>query len=297
MRISSTQINDTMLGSLQTNYSQYGRLQMQIASNKKLLQPSDDPIASVALLGLKKEQASLNQYQKNITQVQNQLSQSEVQLESMTTMMLRLQDLTQTAANDSYSDADRAGIAVEIRSLQEGLIDLANAQDENGSYLFSGSLVDQAPVVKDASGYHFQGDTYERQVTVAHGVMITANDNAQALFFASGNFFQQLDDFATQLEAGGSTVNAQATTMLEQIQSTQDNISLVRSGIGARGNTLTQLDTSHDEMRVFSQQVSNELEALDYSEATTQMSETLMALQVTMQSFSKVNSLSLFNYL
>jgi flagellar basal body rod protein FlgG len=129
-RISSTQINDTMLGSLQTNYSQYGRLQMQIASNKKLLQPSDDPIASVALLGLKKEQASLNQYQKNITQVQNQLSQSEVQLESMTTMMLRLQDLTQTAANDSYSDADRAGIAVEIRSLQEGLIDLANAQDE-----------------------------------------------------------------------------------------------------------------------------------------------------------------------
>lgn len=297
MRISSTQINDTMLGSLQTNYSQYGRLQMQIASNKKLLQPSDDPIASVALLGLKKEQASLNQYQKNITQVQTQLSQSEVQLESMTTMMLRLQDLTQIAANDSYSDADREGVAVEVRSLQDGLLDLANAQDENGSYLFSGSLVDQAPVVKDASGYHFQGDTYERQVMVAHGVMITANDHAQALFFAGGNFFQQLDDFAAQLEAGGSMVNAQANTMLEQIQTTQDNISLVRSGIGARGNTLNQLDTSHDEMRVFSQQVSNELEALDYSEATTQMSETLMALQVTMQSFSKVNSLSLFNYL
>lgn len=112
-----------------------------------------------------------------------------------------------------------------------------------------------------------------------------------------GNFFQQLDDFATQLEAGGSTVNGQANTMLEQIQTTQDNISLVRSGIGARGNTLNQLDTSHDEMRVFSQQVSNELEALDYSEATTKMSETLMAPQVTMQSFSKVNSLSLFNYL
>lgn len=298
MRISTGQIQQTMLGSLQSNYSQYGRLQMQMASGKEILQPSDDPIGSVALLGLKKEQKALSQYQDNISQVKTQLSQNEVQLETMTEMLLRVQDLTQTAANGTNGTAELKAFAVEMRQIQQGLLDVANAKDENGSYLFSGTEVDKKSVALDAGGnYIYQGDTRSRDVAVAHGVTLSANDNASELFFASGNFFQQFDDFLTVLETATGPVSTEANTMLAQLTATQGDISSVRSGIGARINTLDQLNTSHAEMKLFSKDVSNEIESLDYSAATTKMSDVLLALQVTQQSFGKVNSLSLFNYL
>ena len=85
--------------------------------------------------------------------------------------------------------------------------------------------------------------------------------------------------------------------MLAQLTSTQSDISSVRSSIGARINTLEQLDSSHSEMKLFSEEVSNEIQSLDYSAAATKMSDVLLALQVTQQSFGKVNNLSLFNYI
>ena len=299
MRISTGQIQQTMLGSLQSNYSQYGRLQMQMTSGKEILQPSDDPIGSVALLGLKKEQKSLTQYQDNISQVKTQLSQDEVLIGSMTEMLLRVQDLTQTAANGTNGTAELKAFAVELRQIQQGLEDVANSKDENGSYLFSGTKVDQKPVVKDLSGSYLgpQGDNLSREVAVAHGVTISANDNASDLFFSSGNFFQQFDTFISALETATGPVSTEANTMLAQLTSTQSDISSVRSSIGARINTLEQLDSSHSEMKLFSEEVSNEIQSLDYSAAATKMSDVLLALQVTQQSFGKVNNLSLFNYI
>ena len=299
MRISTGQIQQTMLGSLQSNYSQFGRLQMQMASGKEILQPSDDPIGSVALLGLKKEQKSLTQYQDNISQVKTQLSQDEVLIGSMTEMLLRVQDLTQTAANGTNGTAELKAFAVELRQIQQGLEDVANSKDENGSYLFSGTKVDQKPVVKDLSGSYLgpQGDNLSREVAVAHGVTISANDNASDLFFSSGNFFQQFDTFISALETATGPVSTEANTMLAQLTSTQSDISSVRSSIGARINTLEQLDSSHSEMKLFSEEVSNEIQSLDYSAAATKMSDVLLALQVTQQSFGKVNNLSLFNYI
>ena len=64
-----------------------------------------------------------------------------------------------------------------------------------------------------------------------------------------------------------------------------------------RINTLDQLDEAHDEQKLFSQEISNQIEALDYSDAATQLSNVLLSLQVTQQAYGKVNNLSLFNYL
>ena len=88
-----------------------------------------------------------------------------------------------------------------------------------------------------------------------------------------------------------------ASAMLDQLSATQQSVTRVQSGVGARINTLDQLDEAHDEQKLFSQEVSNQIEALDYSEAATQLSNVLLSLQVTQQAYGKVNNLSLFNYL
>ncbi|MFC3913452.1 flagellar hook-associated protein FlgL [Pseudaeromonas sharmana] len=298
MRISTGQIQQTMLGSLQNNYRDFGRLQQQMSSGKKILQPSDDPIGAVKLIGLQKEQASLTQFKANISMVKTQLSQGEVQMESMSNVLLRMQDLTQMAANGSYGDDEREAMAVELRQLQDSLVDLANARDENGSYLFSGSEVKTAPIAKDAAGnYVYQGDGYQRDVMVAQGVSIAANDTAADMFFANGDFFNQMDALLSELDNPTGQGAALASAMLDQLSATQQSVTRVQSGVGARINTLDQLDESHDEQKLFSQEVSNQIEALDYSAAATELSNVLLSLQVTQQAYGKVNNLSLFNYL
>jgi len=165
MRISTNQIQLSMLDNLQQGFGEYARLDRQISSNKRILQPSDDPVGSVQLLGLKKEQAAMAQYQKNIANAKSQLSQGEIQLETMTNMLSRLRDLTQTAATGSLSEDDRRAVSSELAIIKDGLLDLANARNESGSSLFSGSQVDKAPIVKGPGGdYLYQGDALVREV-------------------------------------------------------------------------------------------------------------------------------------
>ncbi|ATL93971.1 flagellar hook-associated protein 3 [Aeromonas sp. CU5] len=304
MRISTNQIQLSMLDNLQHGFGDYARLDRQISTQKRILQPSDDPVASVQLLGLQKEQAAMAQYQKNIANAKSQLSQGELQLDTMTNMLMRLRELTQTAATGSLSDVDRKAVASEVVIIKDGLLDLANARNESGSSLFSGSKVDQTALVKvtdpaaaDFGSYTYKGDALIREVGIAKGVTIGLNQTADKLFLQPDDFFKRLDSMVTAINAAAPDAADQARAMLGRSQALQDNISQAVSTIGARINLLDQIDESHAEKGVYSKEVSNQIESLDYAEAATRQAHVLMALQVQQQAFAKVNGLSLFNYM
>ncbi|MDH0347014.1 lateral flagellar hook-associated protein LfgL [Aeromonas dhakensis] len=298
MRISTNQIQLSMLDNLQYGFGEYARLDRQISTNKRILQPSDDPVGSVRLLGLKKEQVAMEQYQKNIANAKSQLSQGEIQLDTMTNMLSRLRDLTQTAANGSLSEDDRRAVSSELAIIKDGLLDLANARNESGSTLFSGSQVDKTAIVKAPGGnYVYQGDNLVREVSIAKGVTVELNQTADKLFIQNGDFFKQLDDMVAAFDSGAADSADQARAMLDRSLTLQDDISQMVSTIGARINLLDQVDEGHAEKSVYSKEVSNQIESLDYASAATQQAHVLMALQVQQQAFAKVNGLSLFNYM
>ncbi|MCH7348173.1 lateral flagellar hook-associated protein LfgL [Aeromonas bestiarum] len=298
MRISTNQIQLSMLDNLQHGFGEYARLDRQISANKRILQPSDDPVGSVRLLGLKKEQVAMEQYQKNIANAKSQLSQGEQQLETMTHMLMRLRELTQTAATGSLSEGDRRAVASEAAVIKDGLLDLANARNESGSSLFAGSQVNQIAIVKTPAGdYQYQGDALIREVGIAKGVTVGLNQTADQLFIQNGDFFKQLDAMVEAMESGAPDAADQARNMLDRSKTLQDDISQMVSSIGARINLLDQVDEGHAEKGVYSKEVSNQIESLDYASAVTQQAHVLMALQVQQQAFAKVNGLSLFNYM
>ncbi|WP_421204062.1 lateral flagellar hook-associated protein LfgL [Aeromonas enteropelogenes] len=298
MRVSTNQIQLGMLDNLQQGLGDYARLDRQIASNKRILQPSDDPVGSVRLLGLHKEQSAMEQYQKNIANAKSQLSQGEIQLDSMTNMLMRLRDLTQMAATGSMSDEDRRAAASEMAIIKDGLLDLANARNESGSSLFAGSQVNNTTIVKEADGsYSYKGDGLVREVTIAKGVTIGLNQTADKLFIDDGDFFKQLDETVAALESGAPDAGEKAGAMLDRSATLQDDISDMVSNIGARMNLLDQVDEGHEEKGIYSKELSNQIESLDYASAVTKQAHVLMALQVQQQAFVKVNGLSLFNYM
>ncbi|MCF5898026.1 lateral flagellar hook-associated protein LfgL [Aeromonas veronii] len=304
MRISTHQIQLSMLDNLQHGFGEYARLDRQISTQKRILQPSDDPVGSVQLLGLQKEQVAMAQYQKNIANAKSQLSQGELQLDTMTNMLMRLRELTQTAANGSLSEGDRKAVASEIAIIKDGLLDLVNARNESGSSLFSGSKVDETALVKvtdpkdtDFGGYRYKGDHLVREVGIAKGVTVGLNQTADQLFLQPDDFFKRLDSMVKAINDAAPDAIEQARGMLGRSQTLQDNISQAVSTIGARINLLDQIDESHAEKGVYSKEVSNQIESLDYAEAATRQAHVLMALQVQQQAFAKVNGLSLFNYM
>ncbi len=304
MRISTNQIQLSMLDNLQHGFGEYARLDRQISTQKRILQPSDDPVGSVQLLGLQKEQVAMAQYQKNIANAKSQLSQGELQLDTMTNMLMRLRELTQTAANGSLSEGDRKAVASEVAIIKDGLLDLVNARNESGSSLFSGSKVDETALVKvtdskepDFGGYRYKGDHLVREVGIAKGVTVGLNQTADQLFLQPDDFFKQLDSMVKAINDAAPDAIEQARAMLDRSQTLQDNISQAVSTIGARINLLDQIDESHAEKGVYSKEVSNQIESLDYAEAATRQAHVLMALQVQQQAFAKVHGLSLFNYM
>ena len=298
MRISTNQIQLSMLDNLQNGFGKYAQLDRQIASGKRILQPSDDPVGSVRLVGLKREQVAMGQYQKNIANAKSQLHQGELQLDTMTDMVMRLRDITQAAANGSMSDDDRRAIASEAAIIKDGLLDLANARNESGSSFFAGSQVDKTAIAKDATGnYLYQGDALVREVSIAKGVTVGLNQTADQIFLQNGDFFKQLDDMVTAFNSGAPDAADQARAMLDRSKTVQDDISTMVSTIGARINLLDQVDAGHTEKGIYSQEISNQIESLDYASAVTEQSHVMMALQVQQQAFAKVNGLSLFNYM
>ena len=69
-------------------------------------------------------------------------------------------------ATRSYSDAERASIANELRSLREQLFAVANQSDGAGTYLFGGQGATQKPFVDTPAGVQFvaaTGQTRDRE--------------------------------------------------------------------------------------------------------------------------------------
>lgn len=84
---------------------------------------------------------------------------------------------------------------------------------------------------------------------------------------------------------------------LDNIDSAQSNVSRVRAKIGARLNTLDSSGSLQDGIGLVNSKVLAQVRDLDYASAISQLTQENVVLTAAQQSFAKISSLSLFNYL
>ena len=132
MRISTVQAFNNGVQGLQRNYANAIRTQEQISTGNRILTPADDPVASVRLLQLEQQQNVLTQHNSNLTAAKNSLDQEEVTLNSVNTVLLRVQELAVRAGNGSLSADDRKSIAAELREREDELLGLMNTKNARG---------------------------------------------------------------------------------------------------------------------------------------------------------------------
>lgn len=304
MRITNAQITATMHNSMNGNSAQLGKIMQQLATNKRMLLPSDDPIASVRVMRVQREEASLEQYRKNIDNVSGSLSTQEANLKSISDAILNVRDRLLWAANGSNTSEDLAAIAGELENIEKTLFTATNVRDEEGRYLFSGTLSDTPSVTYDAATetYAVTGNDKYRQAAVANGVLVEENVTALNIFGAGMDMLNELHDVVAMLkdpalDASDPAVGTQIRATIDQLDITHSNLLGNITELGGRQNTLSLLGDSNDEVSLVNKKIEGELSQLDYAGATIDLNNYQLALQATQKTYLKINQLSLFSLL
>lgn len=157
--------------------------QRQISSGRRILTPSDDPIAAARSLELREAVGRLDQFERNANIATNRLSLEESALASVNNVLQRVRELALQGNNATQSNESRQQIAVEVRELGEQLVQIANKKDGNGRFLFSGNLEETQPVAKVGGSYAYNGDQGQRFIQVGEGRQVADGDSGAAIFF------------------------------------------------------------------------------------------------------------------
>jgi len=304
MRISNAQITATMHGSLNTSSERLGKLMQQMATGERMLLPSDDPISAVRVLRIQREEATLTQYRTNIANVSGNLSKQEANLKAASDTMLSVRDLLLWAANGSNTSEDLAAIANELGNLEKTILSFANVRDEEGRYLFSGTLSDRPAITFDAATqtYQLSGNDQHRQAAVANGVLVEENVTAAQVFGGGVGMLNDLNALVTALsdpalDANDPAVHASITATLNSLDATHGELLGAVSELGGRQNTLTLLSSSNEDVSLVNQKIEGELSQLDYATASIDLNNYQLSLQATQKTYLKINGLSLFGML
>ena len=182
MRISTNSIYATATTQMGTLQSNLARTQMQLSTNKRLLAPSDDPIASARALEVTQSQSVNSQFANNRANARSALSQEEVAVAGVQDLIVDVQSIAVAAGNGANSAADRVTYANELQGRLDDLIALANSSDGNGGYVFSGFKTSSAPFAKNGTSVDYFGDQGEVQLQVAGSRKLAINDPGSAVF-------------------------------------------------------------------------------------------------------------------
>ncbi|MDX6020078.1 flagellar hook-associated protein FlgL [Scandinavium sp. V105_16] len=306
MRISSLYNSDAMMAQLGANGTRISKLMEQMATQKRINVPSDDPVAATRLVQLNREQSAIKQYQSNITGLSGALSSQEAHITAMSNQLLALNDKLLSAANGGvHSGQDMSGYGAELSSMLDSLVASINAQNESGGYLFSGTKTDTKPVIWDeAQGkYVYQGNNGTRETTVANGINITENTNVVAAFSGSGDDLEMLNKLkalSDKMQDPALSITDYEDSLNEMLAlsgQSRDNVAALFTDLGGRQNRLTMLGDAHTDVSMANDQVVRDLSDTDWATTSINLQLYTNSVQITNKAYSMISQLSLFSML
>ena len=182
MRISSIEQFQQGIDSILNQQAKLNQTQLQLATGKKVLKPSDDPAVATQLLNLSSLKANNLQYDRNISTALNELELQEGVLASSGNVLQRVRELVIQANNATQSPQTREAIADEISNLANELLQLANTKSPSGEYIFAGYNSRTPAFAKSDAGFVYQGDQGQRLLQVSEDTQLAVRDNGADVF-------------------------------------------------------------------------------------------------------------------
>ncbi|MEK3974179.1 flagellar hook-associated protein FlgL [Psychrobacillus sp. FSL K6-1267] len=282
MRVTQSMLSSNMLRNLSNSYSKMGKLQDQINTGSKISRPSDDPVIAVKGIGYRTNLNKVEQYKRNMGEVENWLDTSDDTLDHVGIALRRVQELVTNAASDTNTDEDREKMKKEIDQIKLQIRDLANTK-VGEKYLFSGTNT-LSPVFENGkfAGQTFtEGDSLTNLVNTANpgfsnsveievydGVNLDVNTKAV-------DMFAQIDDMLTSIQKDladpAGTIGSKIGEHLSTISTVQNKVLENRADIGARQNRVDMMINRLATQEVVVTKQLSDNEDIDYERVITDM--------------------------
>ncbi len=190
MRIATSTVYELGVAGILQRQQDVLKTQQQVSSGRRILTPSDDPIAAAAVLGVSQSKAVNEQYQRNIEIAGTVLASEDQALSEATRVLQDIKVLAVNAGNMALNDQDRQALAVEARGLYQEMLGIANRADGEGNYLFAGYQSATPPFSESAPGsVSYVGDQGQREVSISGSRAVAITDAGSAIYqnVRSGN--------------------------------------------------------------------------------------------------------------
>src|ERR1700692_2504748 len=152
MRVTQNLNQTQFISALNTLESNLSQTQNQISTNLSFTTPSQNPVAAGAVANYNQALLQSQQYDTNANSAQTRLSIEDTALSQVQNALQSLRDLALQANSGTLSGQDRSAIAAQATQIQASLVSLANTQDGNGEYLFSGFATQTQPFTLNSTG-------------------------------------------------------------------------------------------------------------------------------------------------
>lgn len=287
-------------------------LQNQASSGLSVVNPDDNPSVMAEVLNQQTSSSANSAYLSNITQLQSTASNSASAMNSLQTIISQASDLATQAASGLNTSTQLQADAVQVGSLIQQALQLANTKDANGNYLFSGTATDTQPfsATTDANGnitaVTYNGNTDTAQSDIGLNTTISAQvpgennsgTGTEGLFADSrtnSDVFGDLISLQQNMLSGNVSdiANNNISALGNDENSVINQISangVVQSALTAANTLATSRNTN------LTTQISGETSA-DLAQTLTELSQTQTAFEAALESGQMVMNVSLLNFI
>lgn len=273
MRVPQTEIYRNFLFNIETLNERLSKFNEQVSSGRKVTQLKDSPSGSAQLIHLSEQSSEIDQYQFNVDAASYFLGMADSVLNEMNNLVTTLYAKGSQGASESVSADARSALGVEVSSLRDQLVSLANTQ-ANGRYLFSGARDSSAPFVVEGNEVRWQGDENVNEIRIDDGLEVQTGVSGPDAF---GAVFSVVDSLLSAIE-GNDMAGMQ--TALGQFASALSGLSLARGEIGASLGMLNNVKTTLDARDAQLIKQRSQVEDADMAESVVKMNQAQAALEV-----------------
>lgn len=324
MRIATSTAYSQGVTSINNQNFNLNKTMLQLSTGKRIVVPSDDPAGAARVLGLNQAKSRTEQFQDNINTVKSSLQIEETALDGIVNVLQRVRELSIQANNDTYDATQRSDIALEIQEHFEAITGLANTTNGNGEFLFGGFDNRNVPFENVAGVVNYKGDQGQQLLQIGAARQIASGDNGFEVFMnikgsdngdtsvANPTERPPMSVFAIVKElevalnsnAGLTPPNSaqeefhdSMSRIIGNIDAALGHIVDAQAAIGARLNATESQENVNEDYLVQLDSTLSDTQDLDYTEAISRLEQQQIGLQASQQTFTKIQGLSLFNFL
>lgn len=208
MRVSTAQFYYQNSQQLSQKQSGVNEQVEYISSGKRVLSAKDDAVAYGSLAGYKDELANIEKYKRNNIQAENRNSLQETSFATAESLMQELKTLFIQANNGTLADSELAALGTLAKNNMDQMLDIANAKDETGGYVFSGYQIGVQPFSRQPDNtVIYNGDSGTRELQIAGNVLVETNQPGDKAFEKVPNY---LGDFSANYNSNSGISIASA---------------------------------------------------------------------------------------